>query len=468
MSKRTGVFLILAAGKGTRMKSPLAKVLHPLCGRPMLCHLLDQTMSFRDMRTVCVIGHDAEGVRAVLPAAVGSVIQSPQRGTGDAVRVARRAFAGARVLVVAPGDAPMVSAGTFRRLLEHHRRKKALATVLTAEPEEPAAYGRVICNPDGTVQRIVEAVDADPETLKVRRINTGIYAFDPRALLAVIGRIGKANRKGEFYLTDAIELLSARGCVASLNTDDPDEVTGINSLAELARLEGAIQKHLRGRLMENGVQIPHPQSVYLEPAVRVDAGARLLPGSHLAGRTVVEAGAVIGPDAFVVDSRIGPRSRIWYSVVEGSVLGENVVVGPFAHLRPKTRLAPGARVGNFVETKAARIESGAKAMHLSYVGDVTIGAGANIGAGTITCNYDGFHKYPTRIGPGAFIGSNASLVAPVTVGAGAVVGAGSVITKNVPADSLALTRAPQTVKPGWAKRRRERMSQELGRRKKGG
>ena len=448
------MFLILAAGKGTRMKSPVAKVLHSLGGKPMLRVLLDTLATFSDMRVVCVVGHDADQVRSILPPNVESVLQWPPRGTGHAVQVARSKFSGARELVVAPGDAPLVRVETFRQLLAHHRRENALATVLTAEPEDPAAYGRVVQSVDGSVQRIVEAADADAATLQIRRINTGIYVFESKALLSVIGEIGTSNRKGEFYLTDAIELLARRGRVAALNTDDPIEVAGINSQAELAALEGALQKRLRRRLLENGVQIPHPQSVYLESDVKVAAGARILPGTHLLGRTSIDSGAVIGPNSYVVDSKIGARARVWYSVVEESVVGEDAKVGPYSHLRPKTRLGAGVKVGNFVETKASRIDRNARVSHLTYIGDATIGEEANVGAGTITCNYDGFKKHVTRIAPRAFIGSNTALVAPVSIGARSVVGAGSVITKNVPADSLALTRAPQVVKPGWAKRRK--------------
>lgn len=449
------MFLILAAGKGTRMRSPVAKVLHPLGGKPMLRVLLDHLAGFRDMRTVCVVGHDADQVRSILPPGVDSVLQWPPRGTGDAVRVARSKWAAAAELVIAPGDAPLVSPETFRNLLAFHRRQRALATVLTAEPADPASYGRVVQDLDGRVIRIIEAVDADEETLRIRRINTGIYVFDPKSLLSVISRIGTSNRKGEFYLTDAIELLSKRGRVAALNTDDPAEVAGVNDQADLARLEGAMQKRLRGRLLAAGVQMPHPQSVYLEAGVKVAAGARLLPGTHLMGKTRVDRGAVIGPDTTIVDSRIGARTRVWYSVVERSVVGADSVIGPFAHLRPNSRVGRNVKIGNFVETKASRIDRGARVSHLTYLGDATVGQDSNVGAGTITCNYDGFNKYRTRIAARAFIGSNTALVAPVQIGAGAVIGAGSVITKPVPADSLALTRSPQIVKRGWAKRKRE-------------
>lgn len=448
------------------MKSPVAKVLHSLGGKPMLRVLLDTLATFSGMRLVCVVGHDADQVRSILPPHVESVLQWPPRGTGDAVRVARSKFSGVRELVVTPGDAPLVRAETFRSLLDHHRRENALATVLTSEPEDPAAYGRVVQNTDGSVQRIVEAVDADPATLEIRRINTGIYVFDSKALLSVIGEIGTSNRKGEFYLTDAIELLARRGRVAALNTDDPLEVAGINSQADLSAVEGALQKRLRRRLLDSGVQIPHPQSVYLESGVKVAAGARILPGTHLLGRTSIDSGAVIGPNSYVVDSKIGARSRVWYSVVEESVVGDGAKVGPYAHLRPKTRLGAGVKVGNFVETKASRIDRNARVSHLTYIGDATVGEEANVGAGTITCNYDGFKKYSTRIARRAFIGSNTALVAPVTVGAGAVVGAGSVITKNVPADSLAITRAPQVVKPGWAKRQRAALGRGQSSRRK--
>lgn len=420
----------------------------------MLLFLLDRLSALRGWRKVCVVGHDRESVKAVLPSDVESVVQWPPRGTGDAVRVARDKIRRARVLVVMPADAPMLSAKTLKRLLGEHARRKALATVLTTEPQNPAPYGRVVQTPDGCVQRIVEALDADPETLRIRRINTGIYVFDPKALLDVIGKIGTSNQKGEFYLTDAIELLAARGKVATVNTEDADEVAGVNTLADLARMEGNLQKRLRGRLLEKGVQLPHPQSVYLEAGVQVAAGARILPGTHLSGKTTIAAGAVIGPNAWIAGSRIGPNAKIWYSVVEESVIEADAVVGPFAHVRPKSRIGKGVKIGNFVETKAAKIGRKARVSHLTYIGDTTVGEDANIGAGTITCNYDGHRKHTTRIGRGAFIGSNTALVAPVTVGNGAVVGAGSVITKNVPADSLALARAPQVVRSGWAKRAR--------------
>lgn len=450
--------MILAAGKGVRMRSPVAKVLHPLGGRPMVRLLLDGLARFSDMRAVCVVGHDREAVKAALPPGVATVVQWPPRGTGDAVRVARSKFSSADVLVVMPGDAPLVTPETLRKVLDHHRREKALATVLTAVPDDPADYGRVVQYADGSVRRIVEAVDADPETLQIRRINTGIYAFDPKALLSVIGQLRTSNKKGEFYLTDTIELLSQRGRVAALNVENAEEAAGINDQADLSRMEGVLQKRLRRKLLENGVQMPHPQSVYLEPEVRVSGGARLLPGTHLCGRTVVASGAVIGPDAFVVDSKIGVGVKIWYSVVEHSVVCDNATVGPFAHLRPKTRIEKNARVGNFVEIKSSRLGRGARALHLAYLGDAQVGEDANIGAGTITCNFDGYKKHPTIVASGAFIGSNTSLVAPVSVGAGAFVGAGSVITKNVPAGSLALTRAPQVVRSGWAKRRRALMT----------
>ncbi len=439
------------------MRSPGAKVLHPLGGRPLLLLLVDTLLAVPRARVVCVVGHDAELVRNALPPEVQTVTQWPQRGTGDAVRVARSRITGSRTLVVLPGDAPLIRRETIRALLDQHGRARALATVLTAEPEDPAAYGRVVVGRDGQVQKIVEAVDADEETLRIRNINTGVYAFCPEALFSVIGQIGTRNRKGEFYLTDSIELLSKRGRVVALRTDDPQEVAGINDQADLARLEGTLQKRLRAGLLAGGVQIPHPQSVYLEPDVKVAPGARLLPGTHLLGKTVVGPQALIGPDTLISNSRIGARSRVWFSVVEDSIIDSDVRVGPYAHLRPKTHLARGARIGNFVETKAARIGPKARVLHLSYVGDATVGEDANIGAGTITCNFDGFKKHPTRIAARAFIGSNTALVAPVSVGARAVVGAGSVITQNVPADGLALTRAPQVMKRGWARKKRDLM-----------
>ncbi len=453
-ARQQGLFLILAAGKGTRMRSPTAKVLHPLAGRPMVRLLLDSLRSIPKFKPVVVIGHDRDQVKAALGAGVETVVQWPARGTGHAVQVARSKIARTSEVVVMPGDAPLITPETIRRMLDLHRRSRALATVLTAEPDDPAAYGRVVMHSDGAVEKIVEAADADPATLTIHRINTGFYVFDSKSLLSVIGKIGSSNKKGEYYLTDAIELLARRGRVMGLNTDDTDEVAGINTQAELARMEGVLQKRLRRKLLECGVQIPHPQEVYLEPDVTVEPTARILPGTHLSGRTVVKSGAVIGPDTFVSDSRIGPRARVWYSVVEGADVGTGVTVGPYAHLRSGARLAENSRIGNFVEVKESTVGRRAKALHLAYLGNATVGDEANIGAGTITCNYDGFKKYPTRIAPRAFIGSNTALVAPVTIGAGAVVGAGSVITRNVPSDSLAIERSPQVIRPGWAKLKR--------------
>lgn len=422
----------------------------------MLRILLDELSNLAGWRPVCVIGHDRAAVKAMLPPGIGTVVQWPPRGTGDAVRKSLGSIRGGRLVVVMPADAPLVTADTLQRLIREHVRRNALATVLTAEPPEPGSYGRVVETGQGNVLRIVEALDADPETLRIRRINTGIYVFDTKALLDVIARIGRSNRKGEFYLTDAIELIARKGTVASVRAGDAGEVAGINTLADLARAEGVLQKRLRGKLLENGVRIPHPQSVYLEPGVRVESGAQILPGSHLAGKTTVAAGAVIGPFSYITDSRIGPGAKVWYSVVEESVVESKAVVGPFAHVRPKSRIGPGAKIGNFVETKASRIGRDARVSHLAYVGDTTVGDAANIGAGTITCNFDGIKKSSTRIGRRAFIGSNTALVAPVSVGDGAVIGAGSVITKNVPAHSLALTRSPQVMRPGWTKRRKAR------------
>ena len=447
--------VILAAGKGTRMKSGRAKVLHPVLGVPLLEHVLRTVEASGAAPVTVVVGHQAEAVESAFAGrGFRFVRQDPPRGTGHAVQVARPVFSEhpERTLLVVNGDVPLLRAETLERLLATHRERKPAATLLTVVLDDPGAYGRVVRDGDGSVRGIVEAKDATAEERTAREVNAGIYVFDVPALLRVLDRLQPQNAQGEYYLTDVVGLLRAAGLsVAAVAADDPEEGLGVNSVAELA----AATHTLRGRrtevLMAAGVGIEDPATTHIGLDVVVEPDAVLRPYTLLEGRTVVRAGASIGPFARVVDSEIGEGAQVLdHCLLRECVVGPGAAVGPFAHIRPESRIGARAKVGNFVELKKTTLGDGSKAPHLSYIGDATIGPGVNIGAGTITCNYDGVSKHPTRIDAGAFIGSDTTLVAPITVGEGAYIAAGSAITEDVPAGALALGRSRQVVKPGWA------------------
>jgi len=447
--------LILAAGKGTRMKSARAKVLHPVLGVPLLEHVLRTVEATAAAPVAVVVGHQAEAVASAFASrGLTFVRQEPPRGTGHAVQVARDTFAAhpERTLLVVNGDVPLLRSETLQRLLATHRERGAAATLLSVVLDDPGAYGRVVRDETGGVRAIVEAKDATDDIRGIREINAGLYAFEVPALLSVLGKLQPQNAQGEFYLTDVVGLLRAGGHkVAAVAADDPEEGLGVNSVAELA----AATRTLRGRraeaLMAAGVGIEDPDSTHVGLDVVVESDAVLRPYTFLEGRTVVRAGASVGPFVQLVDTEIGPGAQILdHCLLRECTVGAGAAVGPFAHVRPDTRIGAKAKVGNFVELKKTTLGDGSKAPHLSYLGDATVGPGVNIGAGTITCNYDGAHKYPTRIEAGAFIGSDTTLVAPITIGEGAYIGAGSSITEDVPAGALALGRARQTIKPGWA------------------
>lgn len=436
--------IILAAGKGTRMRSALHKVLHPVGGRPMLLHLMATLGQLAPARTVVVAGDRAHQIEAAIADTGAAIaIQEPQLGTGHAVAQGRSALSGfdGDVLVLF-GDAPLVSAGTMRALLGalHGPGSPALA-VLAFRTDAPGAYGRVIAGPGGHVERIVEARDATPAELAVTLVNAGMMAVRGGALFGLLDRLSNSNAAGEYYLTDIVGLATGDGAQVAVVEAPAGELLGVNTRVELAAVEAAFQAQRRHALMLAGVHLVAPDTVFLSHDTDIGADS------------VVEPFVVFGPGV-----RVGEGvSILGHSHIEGAVIEPGCTVGPFARLRPGTVLRAGARVGNFVETKKAELGAGAKANHLSYVGDASVGAGANIGAGTITCNYDGYFKYRTVIGSGAFIGSNSALVAPVTIGDGAIVGAGSTITADVPADALALARGAQVVKPGRAARFRATM-----------
>ncbi len=453
--------VLLAAGKGTRLKSSRPKVLHEAAGAPILEGPLRALEALGVRPITLVVGAQAEAVEATFAGRARFVRQDPPLGTGHALLVARDALREQpqrRVLVV-NGDLPLLRPESVAALLGAHREHGADATLLTAVLADAGAYGRVQRDAGGQVQRIVEAKDASPEELSIREINAGLYVFELAPLCAALEGLRPKNAQGEYYLTDVIAALLASGKrVAALQVADSAEALGVNTLEELAQAHRALVARRLQELMLMGVVIEDPATTMVGLDASVEAGARIRPFSFLEGRTVVRRGAVVGPWARLENAEVGQGAVILdHCLLRDCVIEDGAQVGPFSHLRPETRVGAGARVGNFVELKKASLGAGAKTPHLSYIGDATIGAGANVGAGTITCNYDGVAKHRTAIGAGAFVGSNSTLVAPVSVGDGAYVAAGSTITEDVPQDALALGRARQSTKPGWARARRERL-----------
>jgi len=455
--------VVLAAGEGTRMKSSVPKVLHPLCGRPMLLHVIGALEQLPLTRIVVVVGHGAESVIKTLheetDVPLEFVEQRVQRGTGDAVSVALTVFPdeldGEDDIVVVPGDTPLLRAETVAALARDHDESGAAATVLTAVLPDPTGYGRIVRGKEGRVESIVDHWDATPEERAIDEVNTSIYCFRRGLIAPALRRLSPENTQGEYYLTDAIAVLRAAGHkVIAMTAPETAEAMGVNDRLQLAEAEAALRARINARWMREGVAMVDPSRTYIDATVTLGAEVYLLPGVTLEGRTTVAAGAVIGPDTRLIDTVVGEGAIITYSVAREAEIGADVSVGPFAHLRPGTRLGKGAKAGSFVEIKSSDVGEGAKVPHLAYVGDAEIGAGANLGAGTITANYDGQTKHRTKIGPDAHIGSNTVLVAPVEVGEGAYTGAGAVVTEDVPAGALA-KGIPARIQEGWVKSRTE-------------
>jgi bifunctional UDP-N-acetylglucosamine pyrophosphorylase / glucosamine-1-phosphate N-acetyltransferase len=434
--------VILAAGQGVRMRSTLPKVLHPVAGQPMIGHVLDTVRWLSPARTIAILAPGADAVAAAVPEAT-PIIQTEPKGTGDAVLRAKDALAGfdGEVLIIF-GDTPLASHETMKAMVDACRDDEVSVVVLGFDPLSPDGYGRLVLADDGTLAAIVEHRDATPEQLEIGLCNSGMMVVDAKVLFDLLGQVTSDNAKGEFYLTDIIALAKAQNLVCDVVMGDEDEVMGVNSRADLANAETIAQDRLREQAMIGGATLIDPATVTLSF------------DTVLGSDVLIEPNVIFGPGVTVGDN----VTIKGFSHMEGATIGDGASVGPFARLRPGTEIGKTARVGNFVETKNAKIADGAKASHLSYLGDATIGEGANIGAGTITCNYDGFSKSITEIGAGAFIGSNTALVAPVRVGAGAVIGAGSVITNDVQDDALALTRVPKKEIESWAGKRRENMA----------
>ncbi len=459
MSYRPLSAVVLAAGEGTRMRSATPKMLHPLCGRPLLLHVLDTLVSLPLERIVVVVGHGAERVTKTVQEQLATEIpiefveQRVQRGTGDAASVGLTAFADALdaeddVFVLA-GDTPLLQDETLAMLASEHRLTDAAATLLTAELDDPTGYGRVIRDGRGGVERIVEQVDANPAELEITEVNPSIYCFRRAFLAPALRRLSPENAQGEYYLTDVVGVLRQAGhLVVGVPSTDPGETVGVNDRAQLAAAETTLRARINERWMREGVTMTDPATTYIDAAVELERDIRILPNTILEGRTVVGTASTIGPDTRLVDTIVGDEAVVQNTVARESEIGDRATVGPFVSLRAGTHIAADAHVGTFVETKNAEIAEGAKVPHLAYVGDAEIGARANIGAGTITANYDGKQKHRTVVGEDARIGSNTVLVAPVEVGDGSYTGAGAVVTDDVPPGSLA-RGVPARVEEGW-------------------
>jgi bifunctional UDP-N-acetylglucosamine pyrophosphorylase / glucosamine-1-phosphate N-acetyltransferase len=456
--------IILAAGKGTRMHSDLAKVLHQAGGCPLLEHVVRACQPLKPAQLLVIVGHQAEEVGALAERlGAETVLQQPQRGTGHAMQVARRKIRkSAKLALVLPGDAPLLRTETLAALLDTHRRGEAAAAILSAELPDPTSYGRIVRDAEGRVQAIVEEKSATPEQREIREVNSSIYCFTLEKLWPCLAALRPENIHHELYLTDAIALLRQRNeRVLAQIAPDANEILGCNTRADLAGADRIFRARKNAALMDAGVTMYLPETIFVDPEVTAGPDTVIEAGVHLLGKTRIGARCTIGAGSILRDVRVDDDAVVCaQSNLDSCRVGERARVGPFARLRPGADIRAGAHVGTFVELKNTVLHEGAKAPHLSYLGDATIGAETNIGAGTITCNYDGVAKHETKIGSRVFIGSDTALVAPVRVGDGAYVAAGSIITENVPADALAIARGRQVNKPGWAAARRREAAAE--------
>jgi bifunctional UDP-N-acetylglucosamine pyrophosphorylase/glucosamine-1-phosphate N-acetyltransferase len=450
--------VILAAGKGTRMKSVRPKVLHEIAGLSLIEHVIRIAETLAPSSTVVIVGHGADQVEGALKKRPGLsfALQEPQLGTGHALLQAESVLQSRDgTLVLLSGDVPLLRPATLERLVRHHHTRGAAATVLTARVADPAGYGRIVRTGEA-ISAIVEHRDATEEQRRINEINSGIYAFDLGPLFEAVRRIGSGNAQNEYYLPDLIRMYRGRGLpVETVVLDDAMEILGVNSRQELAELAGIMKTRRTEELMAAGVTIIDPATTWIGPDVTVGADTVIHPGVHLEGRTAIGANVVIQPNVRIVDSTVADGVKInSFCLIVESQIGPDASVGPFAHLRPQSIVGQDVHIGNFVELKKTSMGRGSKANHLAYLGDATIGERVNVGAGTITCNYDGTSKHPTVIEDGAFIGSDSQLIAPVRVGKDAYVAAGSSISEDVPAESLAIARGRQVNKVGWVQKRR--------------
>ena len=452
--------IVLAAGAGTRMKSKKPKVAHEILGKPLVRWVVDAAREAGVERVTSVVGHAREQVIPLVEADTDVVVQQEQNGTAGAVAVCADALADFDgSLVVLSGDCPLITAGTIAELVRVREEAGAAVVVLTMEPDDPFGYGRIVRDPQGGVARIVEQKDAAPEEAAIRECNSGFYCFDARALFEALQQVGNDNAQGEFYLTDVLEICRRAGrAVLALPCADAAECLGVNSRIQLAEATKHLQRRINAAHLAAGVTMVDPDQVWIGPDVRIERDVELLPQTFLMGRTQVGEDSVIGPNSRLTDTVVGRGCVVDETVAVEARIDDGATCGPRAYLRPAAHLCEGAKAGTHVEIKKSTVGKGSKVPHLSYIGDATIGEDVNIGAGSITCNYDGKKKHATVVGDGAFIGSDTMMVAPVSIGAGAIVGAGSCITKDVAPDALALTRPEQREVAGWAAKKRARQA----------
>lgn len=451
----TNIFaVILAAGQGTRMKSKLYKVLHSVCGKPMVEHVVDNIYSLDVNRIVTIVGHGAEKVKEQLGEKSEYVLQSEQLGTAHAVMQAEPILGSLEgTTLVICGDTPLIRPETMKALLEHHNEQHAKATILTAIADDPTGYGRILRNEEGQVAQIVEHKDATEDQRRVTEINTGTYCFDNKALFEALKHVNNDNAQGEYYLPDVIEILKQKGeTVAAFVCDDFDETLGVNDRIALSQAEEIMRKRINEKHMANGVTIINPMTTHISVDAEIGRDTIIQPGVVIEGKTIIGEDCVIGPNSHIIQSVIGDRTFINHSYVQHSVIGADTTIGPFAHIRPDAKIGNHVKIGNFVEVKKSVLGDATKVSHLSYIGDAEVGKNVNIGCGSITVNYDGKNKYKTVIEDDVFVGCNANLVAPVTLREGSFVAAGSTITKEVPKDSLAIARARQENKIDYVKK----------------
>lgn len=444
--------LILAAGKGTRMKSDMPKVIHKVNGIPMITKIIDTLSGLNPEENILILGHKKEEVLKVVGENCDYVLQTEQLGTGHAVIQAKEKLEGydGDVMILC-GDTPLLRESTLKSLYEYHKESGAVTTILTSIYENPFGYGRIV-KEDGLVKAIVEEKEASEEIKKIKEVNAGVYCFNSKELFKALDKIDNNNEKGEYYLTDVIGIqVSENKKVQSFILEDKMEILGVNSKVELTQAGKVLRDRKNRELMEEGVILIDPETTYVEESVKVGRDTVLYPGVVLQGKTVIGENCEIIGNSRIIDSVLGNNIRVESSVIEESILEDGVTMGPFAHIRPKSLLKEKVHIGNFVEVKKSTLEKGVKAGHLTYLGDAQVGENTNIGAGTITCNYDGVNKSKTVIGKDAFIGSDSMLVAPVNIGEKALIGAGSVITKDVPSNSLAVSRSKQIIKTDWRK-----------------